>query len=520
MYALHPLILCFILLSVSLCAEQPKDKKEHRYRSKCTKPAVIVVLSTVGLVPAGLIYHQKNKPIPISDDPLITNDYSRLNPVLLKNKFKPSTSDDIQTILKNHQGKISIVGAGYSIGGQTLAENSIQIDLSEANRILKIDPTQKEITVQAGIRWNAIQKAIDPFNLAVKNMQSYNDFSVGGSISVNAHGRHWGEGPLINSVKSIKVILATGEAVIASREQNSDLFYSAIGGFGGVGIISEATLALENNLPIKRTSTTFSTSDFYERFDRQIKQDDNIKLYNCLIYPPNFTEAREVIWREAEKPLTINPNTNIQINSKLEKLSAQLLADIPTTKTIRKSIVDPLHFNKSKVSTMNHETSQYQVGSLPETNSRQAPKLYEYFIPERHFDAFINQTQIISKKHQPNILNLSIRHVTAAPENFLSFARENCFAFVFYAIDKTKHKHQAAQRQWNREMIDAAISLDGTFYLPYEIVASPEQFNAAYPNFSEFLKAKAKYDPDNRFVNKLWQTYCPSTLIQKHVSSE
>lgn len=65
-----------------------------------------------------------------------------------------------------------------------------------------------------------------------KIMQTYSNFTVGGSLSVNVHGRYIGEGPLIRLVESIEVVLADGKEVIASRTENPEIFFAAIGGFG------------------------------------------------------------------------------------------------------------------------------------------------------------------------------------------------------------------------------------------------------------------------------------------------
>ena len=45
------------------------------------------------------------------------------------------------------------------------------------------------ITVQAGATWEKLINYLDKFNLSVSEMQSYYNFTVGGSISVNCHGR-------------------------------------------------------------------------------------------------------------------------------------------------------------------------------------------------------------------------------------------------------------------------------------------------------------------------------------------
>lgn len=99
------------------------------------------------------------------------------------------------------------------------------------NRILLFDKKSKHITVEAGITWRDIQDAIDPYNLSIMTMQTYSNFTVGGSLSVNVHGRYIGYGPLILSVVSIQVVLANGTLVEASRTDNSDIFFAAIGGY-------------------------------------------------------------------------------------------------------------------------------------------------------------------------------------------------------------------------------------------------------------------------------------------------
>lgn len=46
------------------------------------------------------------------------------------------------------------------------------------------------------MRWRDLQDHLDPHDLSVRTMQSYANFSVGGSVSVNVHGRYVGHGPI------------------------------------------------------------------------------------------------------------------------------------------------------------------------------------------------------------------------------------------------------------------------------------------------------------------------------------
>src|SRR5262249_9201415 len=145
---------------------------------------------------------------------------------------------------------------------------SLHLDMRALDHVIELEPERKRITVQAGITWRQVQGTIDLHGLAVKIMQSYANFSGGGSPRVNAHRRYVGQGPLIGSVEAIRVVLADGQLVTASRTENPDLFYGCIGGYGGLGVIVEATLELADNARIARTIRKLPVTEYRDFFER------------------------------------------------------------------------------------------------------------------------------------------------------------------------------------------------------------------------------------------------------------
>ena len=236
----------------------------------------------------------------------VVNDITRLNPILVDSILEPRTVDDIKRAVRNHKGPISIGGGRFSMGGQTATENALQIDMRTLNRILKLDPKKRTITVQAGIRWRDIQEEIDKHNLSIRIMQTYSNFTVGGSLSVNAHGRYIGEGPLVRSVDSIKIILADGNEVTASPTVNKDIFFAAIGGYGGIGVITEATLNLAPNEKLSRETEQLKVKDYRKYFFDKIRDNPKVVLHNGDLFPPTYDEVRLETWVRTDKPLTEN----------------------------------------------------------------------------------------------------------------------------------------------------------------------------------------------------------------------
>ena len=439
----------------------------------------------------------------------VVNDVTNINPIEVQKVVTPVTTEAIKHYLKSTNGPISIGGGRYSMGGQTATENALQLDMRSFNKILNLDLKKKQITVQAGIRWREIQEDIDKHDLSIKIMQSFSNFTVGGSLSVNAHGRYIGEGPLVRSVESIKLILADGQEVKASRSENTDLFFAAIGGYGGIGVITEATLNLTTNDKIRREIKKFPVSVYKQYFMENIRNNTGAVFHNGDIYPPDFNDVTLVTWFKTDKPVTVKERM-VPKNKKywLEPNAISSISLMPFGAEIRSKVIEPLIYKKEVVSYRNYEAS-YDVARLEPTTPRLlfTYALQEYFIPVSKFEDFIPKMKKIFKDHKVNVLNVSIRHALPDPGTYLAWAPEEVFSFVVYYKQKTSEEAQLQVKDWTQKLIEAALSVNGRYYLPYQIHATDEQFKKAYPNFQKFFDVKKKVDPTNKFRNKLWDRY-------------
>jgi FAD/FMN-containing dehydrogenase len=450
---------------------------------------------------------------------LVVNDITGINPISVAKVIRPTENQEIISAIANSTGPISIGGGRYSMGGQTAYANSVHIDMRSMNHVVQLDETNKRITVQAGITWRDIQEYIDPYNLSIRIMQTYANFTVGGSLSVNVHGRYVGEGPLINSVESLQVILADGQLITADRNNHADIFYGIIGGYGGLGVITEATLLLTDNVKIERQTQIIPRNEYAAYFAKNIRDNRNIIFHNGDLYPPDYDEVLEVSWHKTDKALTIKDRLIAKdAEYNWGPKAAEFVANYSIGKSIRKNIIDPIYYSFDRVAWRNWEAS-YDVRELePKSRAEKTYVLREYFIPVENFDAFVPLMKEIFIRNKANIINVSIRHASAAPENLLSWARHEVFAFVVYYQQGVDDTAKEAVKLWSSEMIDAVIAMQGTYYLPYQILASDAQFNAAYPRAHEFFALKKQLDPNNRFTNQLWAKYYPenkNALTQK-----
>lgn len=438
----------------------------------------------------------------------VVNDITQLNPIEVSKVIVPTSIADIQHAITATTRHISIGGGRYSQGGQIALEDHLHLDMRDFNHVVSFDPSGREITVQSGIRWRDIQDVIDPEGLSIKIMQSYSNFTVGGSLSVNVHGRYIGEGPIIRSVKSIKVVLADGTVVDASPQQNADVFYGVIGGYGGLAVIAEATLALVPNVKVARETEYMTIAQYAAFFKQQIQTNPNMVFHNADIYPPNYTHVNSISWVKTDKALIVQ--TRLISRDKdywWQPKAAKFVADSDVAKWIRQHIVEPIQYSADAVQWRNYEAS-YDVTELePKSREIETYALREYFVPVARFDSFSAKMSAIFNAHDVNVLNVSIRHALPDTGSLLAWAREEVFAFVVYYRQGTSAQEQKAVNTWSQEMIDAVIVEGGTYYLPYQLHATTAQFHRAYPRANEFFALKKRLDPNNRFSNKLWQQH-------------
>jgi FAD/FMN-containing dehydrogenase len=443
-----------------------------------------------------------------ADDDYSVNDVTMLNKISVANVCRPTSIDSIQRFVKEWNGKISIGGARHSMGGQIGLDRSLHFDMRSFDNVLAFSPEEKEITVQAGITWRKIQEHIDPYNLSVMIMQTYADFTVGGSLSVNVHGRYIGKGPLIHSVKSIKLVTAEGTLLQASRTENPEIFRAVIGGYGGFGIIVEATLLLDDNLRVKRVSDLVDARDYDDYFKKQIRDNGDVVFHNGDLYPDEYNRVRAVSYVRTNDSLTIEHRLMPKEEDyRLERFAMWLVSELPGGKWIRQHWGDPIAYDQPKVCYRNYEAS-YNASELePTSRENSTYVLQEYFVPIDNFEHFVPKMAEIFKTYDANVINVSIRHAHADTLSYLAWAPQEVFCFVIYYKQETTEEAKVEVGKWTRALIDAALEEGGSYYLPYQLQASREQFMQAYPSAQKSFAIKSRLDSAHKFSNKFWNKY-------------
>lgn len=404
--------------------------------------------------------------------------------------------------------KISISGAHHSMGAHTIYPGGIVLDMLAFNRMF-LDETRKILTVGAGARWADIIPFLDQHGSAVAIMQSNNDFSVGGSLSVNCHGWQNDSPPIASTVESFRLLQASGEVVRCSRTENRELFSLVLGGYGLFGVMLEVELRVVPN-------------EFYEAEAHPVKPADYNRLYHELtsnnrdvgmaygrisVAPSAFLEEAEItLLRRRPGSGPVTGTLAMLPASQLRRTVFRSGAESSFGKNLRWWLEQRMGETAGKLLSrnqiMNEPSNTYATRDPAATDI-----LHEYFIPAARLGEFIERIRPVLLRHKPDLLNITVRNVEPDKDTFLRYATEEVFGLVLLFNQRRDAAGEAAMQAVTRDLIDAALASGGRYYLPYRAHATEEQFLQSYPQAREFFAAKRRYDPAGIFENTFYLNY-------------
>ena len=427
---------------------------------------------------------------------------------------------DALAFARNNNLQVSLAAVRHSMGGHAFDDHAIVLDMMGMDAI-EVNEGAMTVTVGPGATWHAIQNRIHP-RFAVKAMQSTDIFSVGGSISVNAHGMDHQAGSVAGSIRSLEVMLADGSKVTCSPTQNEDLFRHVVGGYGLFGVILRATLEIVPNAVYHTSRAVIRSDRFPDMFAREMAPDADLSLFygHLSTAPGNFMEDM-IVYRYDNvadrapddmpalgepgmvgvKRLVMNLAKRGDLFQRLKWYMERDLeprfenCTVPRTAAMGQGEACLVSRNNPM-----HDSVPYLFNDLPD----ETDILHEYFFPRSAFNAFVAGARQILRDSPLPLLNASVR-VVHAENTALSYAREDCFSLVLYINQKTSAEGSAQMRRLTRQLIDLTLRHRGRFFLPYQLHYTRAQLLASYPELPGFLARKRHYDPDERFTSTFYR---------------
>lgn len=145
---------------------------------------------------------------------------------------------------RDHDLLASVRGGGHAVAGHAVVEGGVVIDLS-AMTGSRVDPLARTIQLEGGALNADLDRQSQAFGLAATggfvSHTGIAGLTLGGGIGHLMRKF----GLAIDALRSCDVVTAEGEFVVASRQENEELFWGLRGGGGNFGIVTSLTFELQ-----------------------------------------------------------------------------------------------------------------------------------------------------------------------------------------------------------------------------------------------------------------------------------
>ena len=453
--------------------------------------------------------------IPETPAPGILNDASLLSPTPVRvHRVLDQVGDPMVQAIRAEMAEaradgrpVCLSAARHSMGGQSLPRDGHALTCAPPAGALELDGDVYR--APAGMRWSQVIARLDPAGLSPKVMQSNHDFGVASTFCVNAHGWPVPYGPMGATVRSVRMVLPSGDLVTASRTENPDLFAQTMGGYGLTGAIVDLEVEAVPNARLVPDYAVMDADAFAPAFRAALDAGDVPMAYGRLSVGRDdfLTQALLITYRVDPDQADLPPAAG-------SGWASHAAARLYRAQFGREVARDLRWFMETRVSprvaagaaTRNGLMNE-PVATLDDRDPTRTDILHEYFVPFDRFPDFLDVCRTVILNSFQEFLNVTLRFVDTDAESWLSYAAVPRIAAVMSFSQEMSARAEADMARMTRELVEGVLALGGSYYLPYRLHPTPDQLVRAYPRAPDFAAAKRALDPDGLFRNALWDRY-------------
>jgi FAD/FMN-containing dehydrogenase len=413
---------------------------------------------------------------------------------------RPASTADVALAVqfaRTNRLPLAVRSGGHSVAGHSTTDGVV-IDMSRM-KDLDIDPVGRTARAEAGLRAGEVTTEAGKHGLAVP-------FGDTGSVGIGGITLGGGIGFLvrkygltIDSLLSVEMVTAAGEAVTASATENPDLFWALRGGGGNFGIVTAFTYRLSPVGMIYGGMLALpATPDVLRRYGAAAAAaPDDLSMVSFVMHLPpmpflppelygRLSLVAFVTWSgdPADGPAALEPIRAL----------ATPLADL----------LGPMPY-----SAMYKLTEQ---GEMPAASSMRAA-----FLPSLEdgvADAIIDHMTAATSPFSFAQIRVLGGEMARVPADATAFAHRN--AKILLAImAQFEGSDPAAQQAWTEGFYEAIRPHADGVYVNFLEDEGPARIHEAYPDgtFARLAAVKATWDPQNVFAlnQNIAPTAAPTT---------
>lgn len=441
--------------------------------------------------------------------------------------YRPVTEEQVYQALelaRSSGRSIGPRGGGNSYGDAALNSENIVLDMRRMNRILEWDPQSGRVRVEPGVTLTQLWQYILEDGWWPPVVTGTSLTTIGGCAGMNVHGKNaYQAGPIGDHIVEFDMMLPSGEVLTCSREENREIFFAAIGGFGMLGVFTAFTLQMKrvySGYLDVHSEAEPDLAGMFGYFETYVDSSDYI-----VGWIDSFAKGRALGRGDVHRANYLPPGADLAPSQSLrlehQHLSPNMFGVLPRSivplfmrpfmNDLGTSLVNfGKHFSGqltgSRQYRQTHVAFHFLLDYVPGWKASYGPGgliQYQPFIPkETAHDAFADILRLCQRRGLPNYLTVFKRH---RPDEFLMTHALDGYSM---AMDfRVTDQRRPSLTSLARELDEIVLAAGGRFYLAKDSTLRPSVAEAylGRETIEQFKSLKQRCDPDNLLQTDLWR---------------
>jgi len=425
-------------------------------------------------------------------------------PVAESYTLSPRDEQDVRSDLG--KGVLIPRGLGRSYGDQAVNDDKYVAVCTKLNHFLSWDEPEGILECEAGVSLEEIITVFGPKGWLPMICPGTKYVTVGGAIANDIHGKaHHIDGSFVNCVLSFTILLADGTTPEASRSENSDLFWANFGGLGLLGIILKARLKLrkiettyfkQKSIVIRNLDHMLEALDQYDKgYNYSVAWIDALakgkRLGSGVLTLGNAAKLADLPEKLKAEPLRIHKTGKLRVPFFLPSFVLNGLSVRILNRVIAFVQNSPKEF-------VHYEKFFFPLDAINDWNKGYGKRgfiQYQFVIPEDNGKQNLTEIlEMIAASGCTPFLNVFKR--MGEGQGILSFPFKGYTLAIDFPVTK-------ALLDFTPKLDAKVLAAGGRLYLGKDALLHETTFKAMYPQHTEWMAIKRKYDPDNRFSSNI-----------------
>lgn len=435
-------------------------------------------------------------------------------------RYQPGDRDEIADVLdvaRSARVPVAARGAGCSYGDAAFVPEGLVLDFSAMRGVLAYDPATGIVDVEPGVTVEQLWRHCLQDGWWPPVVTGTMAPTVGGCLAMNVHGKNnWTRGTIGDHCLELDLMTADGAVRTISREQEPELFFAVIGGFGQLGVITRARVQLKrvySGLTEAKAVAAPDLGSLLQQLD-DAKDDWEYVVGWLDAFPGGAKLGRGLLHFARHLTADEDPDPVSSLDPAGQDLPANLFGVIP--KSLMWRMIKPFTNNlgmrainlakyiqgstisNGAVYRQSLAAFSFLLDYVPDWKKTYLPGgliQHQSFVPAAEAErVFATQLEICRRRKMPSYLGVLKRH---RPDPFLLTHAVDGFslAFDFPVVESRRAELWAMIR----ELAEPVVEAGGRFYPAKDAALPGELYRATFRmgELDRFRTLKDEVDPDH-----------------------